>query len=141
MPWVLLEARLEEPRNPKAALHGMPDCYKLKHGSYRLVYRVLDTTIVVMVMAVGKRKRLRLMTPLVIALTMIRRTLGSKPDRYSTRGDAGIPRFRALIVRAGTTGKVTRILAKAANLFGGLPRNIEKPRRTVWETSTESNWW
>ncbi len=53
-----LEARLEEPRNPKAALHGMPDCYKLKHGSYRLVYRVFDTTIVIMVMAVGKRERL-----------------------------------------------------------------------------------
>lgn len=53
-----LEARLEEPRNPKAALHGMPDCYKLKHGSYRLVYRVFDTTIMVMVMAIGKRERL-----------------------------------------------------------------------------------
>ena len=53
-----LLARLEEPHNPKAALHGMPDCYKIKHGSYRLVYRVFDRTITVMVMAVGKRERL-----------------------------------------------------------------------------------
>ncbi|HEY1076757.1 MAG TPA: type II toxin-antitoxin system RelE/ParE family toxin [Fontimonas sp.] len=53
-----LGARLQEPRNPKAALRGMPDCYKLKHGSYRLVYRVIDATIVVLVMAVGKRDRL-----------------------------------------------------------------------------------
>ena len=53
-----LLARLEDPRNPKAALHGMADCYKIKHGSYRLVYRVFDKTITVMVMAVGKRERL-----------------------------------------------------------------------------------
>jgi len=53
-----LLARLEEPRNPKAALHGLPDCYKIKHGSYRMVYRVFEKTIVVMVMAIGKRERL-----------------------------------------------------------------------------------
>lgn len=53
-----LQVRLDEPRNPKAALHGLPDCYKIKHGSYRLVYRVLEKAIVVMVMAVGKRERL-----------------------------------------------------------------------------------
>jgi len=55
----------------------------------------------------------------------------------SSQSYSGIPRFRALIVRAGATGNVTRTPAKAANLS----RNFEKPRRTVWETSTESNWW
>ncbi len=33
--------RLEEPRLPKAALHNMQDCYKIKHGSFRLIYQVL----------------------------------------------------------------------------------------------------
>ena len=53
-----LEARLENPKVPKAALHTLPDCYKIKSGSYRLVYRVIDATVVVLVMAIGKRERL-----------------------------------------------------------------------------------
>lgn len=52
----LLE-RLETPRNPAAALAGMPDCYKIKlrQAGYRLVYRVDDDVVFVTVIAVGKR--------------------------------------------------------------------------------------
>jgi mRNA-degrading endonuclease RelE of RelBE toxin-antitoxin system len=39
-----LEERLANPRVPSAALHRMPDCYKIKlrTSGYRLVYRVED---------------------------------------------------------------------------------------------------
>ena len=42
------------------ALHGMPDHYKIKLRSagYRMIYRVDDGTVTVMVIAVGKRERL-----------------------------------------------------------------------------------
>lgn len=51
--------RLESPRMPSCRLNGMADCYKikLKSSGYRLVYKVLDKEIVVLVVAVGKRER------------------------------------------------------------------------------------
>jgi mRNA interferase RelE/StbE len=54
-----LAERLELPRIPADALHGMPDCYKikLKSSGYRLVYEVIDERVVVSVVAVGKRER------------------------------------------------------------------------------------
>jgi mRNA interferase RelE/StbE len=54
-----LRERLEQPRIPGAALHAMPDHYKIKlrQAIYRLVYRVKNATIVVLVVAVGKRQR------------------------------------------------------------------------------------
>jgi mRNA interferase RelE/StbE len=54
----LLE-RLENPRVPAARLHDLPDCYKIKlrAAGYRLVYRVDDGRVVVIVVAVGKRDR------------------------------------------------------------------------------------
>ena len=44
---------------PSAKLHGLPDCYKikLKAAGYRLVYRVDDDRVVVIVVAVGRRER------------------------------------------------------------------------------------
>ena len=54
-----LAERLELPRVPADALHGMPDCYKikLKSSGYRLVYEVIDERVVISVVAVGKRER------------------------------------------------------------------------------------
>lgn len=54
-----LAERLEFPRVPSDALHGMHDCYKIKLRSagYRLVYEVIDELVVVSVIAVGKRER------------------------------------------------------------------------------------
>ena len=54
-----LAKRLENPRIPSAALHGMPDCYKIKLRKigYRLVYRVDDNVIMITVIAIGKRDR------------------------------------------------------------------------------------
>lgn len=54
-----LAERLESPIIPSARLNGMIDCYKikLKSSGYRLVYKVLDKEIVVLVVAVGKRER------------------------------------------------------------------------------------
>lgn len=54
-----LAERLSGPRVPAAALHGMPDCYKIKlrAAGYRLVYRVDDRIVTVVVVAVGKRER------------------------------------------------------------------------------------
>jgi mRNA interferase RelE/StbE len=54
-----LGERLNLPRVPADALHGMPDCYKikLKACGYRLVYQVIDERVVVSVVAVGKRER------------------------------------------------------------------------------------
>ena len=56
-----LAERLEVPRVPSAALHGMADCYKIKLHSvgYRLIYRVDDTEIFVTVIATGKRDKNR----------------------------------------------------------------------------------
>lgn len=54
-----LRERLDSPRVPAAQLSGMPDCYKIKlrAAGYRLVYRVDDGRVVVIVVAVGKRDR------------------------------------------------------------------------------------
>lgn len=54
-----LAERLRGPRVPKDALHGMADHYKikLKSAGYRLVYRVEDQNVTVLVVAVGKRER------------------------------------------------------------------------------------
>ena len=54
-----IRERLEGPRVPSAALHGMPDHYKIKlrQLGYRLVYHVDDNTITILVVAVGKRDR------------------------------------------------------------------------------------
>jgi mRNA interferase RelE/StbE len=54
-----LAERLENPRVPAAALHGMPECYKIKLHSlgYRLVYRVENDAIFVTVLATGKRDK------------------------------------------------------------------------------------
>lgn len=56
---IILRRRLENPRIQKHALHGMPDHYKIKLRSagYRLVYRVEDARVTVVVVAVGKRER------------------------------------------------------------------------------------
>ncbi len=56
-----LAERLENPRVPAAALHGMPDCYKIKLHSlgYRLVYRVENDILFVTVLATGKRDKSR----------------------------------------------------------------------------------
>ena len=54
-----LVERLATPRVPSARLSEFPDCYKIKllKAGYRLVYRVDDDRIVVIVIAVGKRER------------------------------------------------------------------------------------
>jgi mRNA interferase RelE/StbE len=53
-----LAERLENPRVEASKLSGMPDCYKIKLKSlgYRLVYKVEDLRLVVIVIAVGKRE-------------------------------------------------------------------------------------
>jgi len=54
-----LAARLEAPKVEADKLAGMPGCYKIKLSSlgYRLVYRVVDDQVQVVVIAVGKRER------------------------------------------------------------------------------------
>ena len=52
-----LHERLSHPRISAARLRELPDCYKIKLRSsgYRLIYRVDDGRIVVIVIAVGRR--------------------------------------------------------------------------------------
>ncbi|MBK6867805.1 MAG: type II toxin-antitoxin system RelE/ParE family toxin [Burkholderiales bacterium] len=54
-----LAERLEQPRVPSAALHGVRDLYKIKlrAAGFRLVYQVDDDIVTVTVIAVGKRER------------------------------------------------------------------------------------
>ncbi|KIH81533.1 type II toxin-antitoxin system RelE family toxin [Pseudomonas batumici] len=54
-----LDERRRGPRVQSDALHGLKDCYKIKlrGAGYRLVYRVEDERIVVVVLAIGKRER------------------------------------------------------------------------------------
>ena len=54
-----LRERLIEPHVPSARLSGMPNCYKIKlrAASYRLVYRVDEDVIRIVVIAVGRRDR------------------------------------------------------------------------------------
>lgn len=49
---------LDNPRVAKNALSTMPDCYKIKlrTAGFRLVYKVEDATITVVVITVGKRE-------------------------------------------------------------------------------------
>jgi mRNA interferase RelE/StbE len=50
-----LRERLDNPRIDTARLSDMPDCYKIKlrTAGYRLVYRVNDKIVVIIVIAVG----------------------------------------------------------------------------------------
>lgn len=52
-----LAERLVHPKVQSAALRGMPDCYKIKlrAAGVRLVYRVEDDRLVLLVIAVGRR--------------------------------------------------------------------------------------
>ena len=54
-----LDERLAAPRVPSARLSEFPNCYKIKlrKAGFRLVYRVDDDRIVVIVIAVGRRER------------------------------------------------------------------------------------
>ena len=49
----------ENPHIPSAKLSGIKDCYKIKlrTSGFRLVYHVIDDTLVIVVVAVGKRER------------------------------------------------------------------------------------
>lgn len=56
----ILERRLENPHVPNAALSGkLKNCYKIKlrQSGYRLVYKVDDQKIVLLIVAVGKRDK------------------------------------------------------------------------------------
>lgn len=52
-----LQERQAGPREPGDALHGKKDFYKIKlrGAGYRLVYRVENARIVILVLTVGKR--------------------------------------------------------------------------------------
>ncbi|AXK38497.1 type II toxin-antitoxin system RelE family toxin [Crenobacter cavernae] len=54
-----LAERLEEPRVPGARVSGAADLFKIKLRSagFRLVYRVEDERVTVLVLAVGRRDR------------------------------------------------------------------------------------
>ncbi|MDY3198364.1 MAG: type II toxin-antitoxin system RelE/ParE family toxin [Pseudomonadaceae bacterium] len=54
-----LKERLDNPEVEAFRLRGMPGCYKIKlrASGYRLVYEVIQSEIIVMVIAVGKRER------------------------------------------------------------------------------------
>ena len=54
-----LAERLQAPRAPTSALHGMEDCYKIKLHSvgYRMIYRVDESEIFITVIATGKRDK------------------------------------------------------------------------------------
>ncbi|ATF51253.1 type II toxin-antitoxin system RelE/ParE family toxin [Citrobacter freundii] len=49
----------ENPHVPSEKLGGIKDCYKIKlrTSGFRLVYQVIDETLVIAVVAVGKRER------------------------------------------------------------------------------------
>jgi mRNA interferase RelE/StbE len=54
-----LSERLENPHVSASKLSGLSNCYKIKlrTSGYRLVYRVEDGELLVVVIAVGKRDR------------------------------------------------------------------------------------
>ncbi|HAC7000516.1 TPA: type II toxin-antitoxin system RelE/ParE family toxin [Salmonella enterica subsp. enterica serovar Derby] len=54
-----LSKLLEEPRRPANRLHGLDGCYKIKLRSagVRLVYKVEDGELVILVIAIGKRDK------------------------------------------------------------------------------------
>lgn len=51
--------RLKNPRVEQSRLSGMQDCYKIKlaQAGYRLVYKIEDEQLIVLVLSVGKRER------------------------------------------------------------------------------------
>ena len=53
-----LAERQVQPRIASASLRRMPDCYKIKLRSagVRLVYKVVDREIMLLVLAIGKRE-------------------------------------------------------------------------------------
>jgi mRNA interferase RelE/StbE len=55
-----LEERLRGPRVPKDALHTWPNHYKIKlrDKGYRLIYRVFDAQLIVLVVDIGRRDRI-----------------------------------------------------------------------------------
>ncbi|MHB0818839.1 type II toxin-antitoxin system RelE family toxin [Stutzerimonas stutzeri] len=57
----MLKERLDNPRVEADKLRDISNCYKIKLRSigYRLVYEVIDSRLVVTVIAVGKRERSR----------------------------------------------------------------------------------
>lgn len=56
-----LAERLHNPKIPSARLHGTKERYKIKlrGAGYRLVYEVRDTDVLVVVIAVGKKRAQR----------------------------------------------------------------------------------
>lgn len=50
---------LENPRIEANRVNQLPNCYKIKlrAAGYRLIYKVIDTQILVIVVAIGKRER------------------------------------------------------------------------------------
>jgi mRNA interferase RelE/StbE len=54
-----LSERLGNPHVPASRLSGLENCYKIKlrAAGYRLVYRVDEREVIVIVVAVGKRDR------------------------------------------------------------------------------------
>ena len=56
-----LKERLDNPRIAKDKLIGFEDVYKIKLRTfgYRLVYKVDDNKIVVIILAVGKREKIK----------------------------------------------------------------------------------
>jgi len=53
------EERLVKSRVESSRLSGIKDCYKIKlrSSSYRLVYEIRDSQLVISVVAIGKRER------------------------------------------------------------------------------------
>lgn len=54
-----LQKRLENPHVPASRLHGFENHYKIKlrASGYRLVYEIIESEIVVLVVAVGKKDK------------------------------------------------------------------------------------
>jgi len=54
-----LKERLQNPHVPASRLHGFENHYKIKlrASGYRLVYEILESEIVVLVVAVSKRDK------------------------------------------------------------------------------------
>ena len=54
-----LKERLQKPHVPASRLHGFENHYKIKLRArgYRLVYEIIESEIVVLVIAVGKRDK------------------------------------------------------------------------------------
>ena len=66
-----LKKRLQQPHTPGAQLHGdLRNCYKIKlrKQGYRLVYRVEDDALVVLVLAVDKREDMAAYRSVVVRL-------------------------------------------------------------------------